>query len=89
MERIIIPTNYIHVRSTPLWTKETAPKSIWQRHLDKGTRQGVYPKLSVMQGTIVYYSYADQPRTNRHPGNPSRAVRCLSAGNLAPDRSGY
>lgn len=60
MERIIIPTHYIHVRATPLWTKDTAPKSIWKRHLDKGTRQGVYPKLSVMRGTIVYYAYADE-----------------------------
>lgn len=65
MERIIIPTNYIHVRSTPLWTKETAPKSIWQRHLDKGTRQGVYPKLSVMQGTIVYYPMRMKPAPNQ------------------------
>ncbi len=25
MQRIIIPTHYVHTRSTPLWTKETAP----------------------------------------------------------------
>ena len=49
MQRIIIPTHYVHTRSTPLWTKETAPASIWRRHLDAGTRQGVYPRLSVMQ----------------------------------------
>ncbi|HBX9327829.1 TPA: DUF1971 domain-containing protein, partial [Klebsiella pneumoniae] len=47
MQRIIIPTHYVHTRSTPLWTKETAPASIWRRHLDAGTRQGVYPRLSV------------------------------------------
>ena len=23
MQRIIIPTHYVHTRSTPLWTKET------------------------------------------------------------------
>ena len=45
MQRIVIPTHYVHVRSTPLWTKETAPASIWQRHLDAGTRQGVNPPL--------------------------------------------
>ncbi|CDL59800.1 Putative cytoplasmic protein [Klebsiella pneumoniae IS39] len=28
MQRIIIPTHYVHTRSTPLWTKETAPASI-------------------------------------------------------------
>ncbi|WP_427191235.1 DUF1971 domain-containing protein [Klebsiella quasipneumoniae] len=57
---IIIPTHYVHTRSTPLWTKETAPASIWRRHLDAGTRQGVYPRLSVMQGAIRYLGYADE-----------------------------
>ncbi|MFN6886572.1 hypothetical protein ACK4SH_33345, partial [Proteus mirabilis] len=31
MKRIIIPTNYSHIRTTPFWTRETAPKSIWER----------------------------------------------------------
>lgn len=60
MQRIIIPTHYVHTRSTPLWTKETAPASIWRRHLDAGTRQGVYPRLSVMQGAIRYLGYSDE-----------------------------
>lgn len=60
MQRIIIPTHYVHTRSTPLWTKETAPASIWKRHLDAGTRQGVYPRLSVMRGAIRYLGYADE-----------------------------
>ena len=60
MQRIIIPANYVHTRTTPFWNKETAPASIWKRHLDAGTRQGVYPRLSVMQGTIVYYGYTDE-----------------------------
>ena len=60
MQRIIIPTHYVHTRTTPLWTTETAPASIWQRHLDAGTRQGVYPRLAVMQGAIRYYAYADE-----------------------------
>ena len=59
MQRIIIPSNYVHTRSTPFWTKETAPTSIWRRHLDAGTRQGVYPRLSVMRGIIRYYGYDD------------------------------
>jgi tellurite resistance-related uncharacterized protein len=45
MQRIIIPTHYVHTRSTPLWTKETAPASIWRRHLDAGTRQGLPSSL--------------------------------------------
>lgn len=43
-----IPQNYIHTRSTPFWNKQTAPAGIFERHLDKGTRPGVYPRLSVM-----------------------------------------
>lgn len=45
-----IPQHYIHTRATPFWNKETAPAGIFERHLDKGTRPGVYPRLSVMQG---------------------------------------
>ena len=37
-----IPQNHIHTRSTPFWNKETAPAGIFERHLDKGTRAGVY-----------------------------------------------
>ncbi|MBS9582071.1 DUF1971 domain-containing protein, partial [Escherichia coli] len=37
------PQNYIHTRSTPFWNKQTAPAGIFERHLDKGTRPGVYP----------------------------------------------
>ncbi len=45
-----IPHTCIHTRSTPFWNKDTAPAGIFQRHLDKGTRPGVYPRLSVHQG---------------------------------------
>ncbi|MDI5399905.1 DUF1971 domain-containing protein, partial [Salmonella enterica subsp. enterica serovar Kentucky] len=31
-----------------------------ERHLDKGTRPGVYPRLSVMQGAVKYLGYADE-----------------------------
>ncbi|WP_436893232.1 DUF1971 domain-containing protein [Siccibacter turicensis] len=60
MNRIEIPAHYVHVRSTPFWTLETAPPGIWQRHLDAGTRQGVFPRLSVIRGAIRYCRYADQ-----------------------------
>ncbi|HAU3223283.1 TPA: DUF1971 domain-containing protein [Salmonella enterica subsp. houtenae] len=55
-----IPQNHIHTRSTPFWNKETAPAGIFERHLDKGTRPGVYPRLSVMQGAVKYLGYADE-----------------------------
>lgn len=54
-----IPDSCIHTRSTPFWNKETAPAGIFQRHLDKGTRPGVYPRLSVMQGAVRYLGYPD------------------------------
>ncbi|VZR04532.1 Uncharacterised protein [Escherichia coli] len=44
-----IPQNYIHTRSTPFWNKQTAPAGIFERHLDKGTRPGVYP-ISAKEG---------------------------------------
>ncbi|EDU8470875.1 DUF1971 domain-containing protein [Salmonella enterica subsp. enterica serovar Saintpaul] len=55
-----IPQNHIHTRSTPFWNKETAPAGIFERHLDKGTRPGVYSRLSVMQGAVKYLGYADE-----------------------------
>ncbi|VFS90552.1 Uncharacterized protein/domain, possibly involved in tellurite resistance [Raoultella planticola] len=65
MQRIIIPTHYVHTRTTPLWTKETAPASIWQRHLDAGTRQGVYPRLAVMQGLSAITAMPMRPARSR------------------------
>lgn len=55
-----IPPSCIHTRSTPFWNKDTAPAGIFQRHLDTGTRPGVYPRLTVMQGTVRYLGYADE-----------------------------
>jgi len=60
VSRIEIPADYVHVRSTPFWTRETAPAGIWQRHLDAGTRQGVYPRLAVMRGAIRFCRFADE-----------------------------
>lgn len=60
MKRIVIPSHYVHTRSTPFYTRENAPLGIWRRHLDAGTRQGVYPRLSVMNGAIRYLGYADE-----------------------------
>ncbi|GKX56606.1 hypothetical protein SOASR030_27180 [Leminorella grimontii] len=57
MERI--PSHFIHTRSTPFWNKATAPEGLFLRHLDKGTRPGVYPRLSVMRGAVKYLGYSD------------------------------
>ncbi|AJZ88990.1 Uncharacterized protein yeaR [Beauveria bassiana D1-5] len=54
-----VPKNCIHTHSSPFWDKDSAPAGLFQRHLDKGTRPGVYPRLSVMQGKVRYLGYAD------------------------------
>ena len=67
-----IPQNYIHTRSTPFWNKQTAPAGIFDRHLDKGTRPGVYPRLSVMHGAVKYLGYADE-HSAEPEGDPYRS----------------
>lgn len=72
-----IPQNYIHTRSTPFWNKQTAPAGIFERHLDKGTRPGVYPCLSVMHGAVKYLGYADE-----HSTEPDQVI-LIEAGQFA------
>lgn len=54
-----IPQNCIHTRSTPCWKKDDTPAGLFKRHLDHNTQPGVYPRLSVMQGAVKYYGFAD------------------------------
>lgn len=56
---LLIPADCIHTRASPFWNKDNAPAGLFKRHLDKGTRPGVYPRLSVMQGAVKYYGFAD------------------------------
>ncbi len=58
MQRIIIPTHYVHTAARRCGPKRP-PASIWRRHLDAGTRQGVYPRLGDA-GAIRYLGYADE-----------------------------
>ncbi|EOC1566310.1 DUF1971 domain-containing protein [Cronobacter dublinensis] len=51
-----IPQHYVHTRATPFWNKETAPAALFTHH---NTRAGVYGRLSVMQGAVKYYGFAD------------------------------
>ena len=51
MQRIIIPTHYVpYPQHAAVDKAETAPASIWRRHLTLAPARGVYPRLSVMQG---------------------------------------
>lgn len=72
-----IPQNYIHTRSTPFWNKQTAPAGIFERHLDKGTRPGVYPRLSVMHGAVKDFGYPDE-----HSAEPDQVI-LIEAGQFA------
>jgi len=55
-----IPENFVHTRSTPFWNKETAPKALFTHH---NTKAGVYGRLSVMQGAVRYFGFADGDAT--------------------------
>lgn len=57
-----IPENFVHTRSTPFWTKDTAPKALFTHH---NTKAGVYGRLSVMQGAVRYFGFADGDATER------------------------
>lgn len=52
-----IPTNYQHIRSTPFWNKDTAPAALFHHH---NTKAGVFGRLSVMQGAVKYFGFADE-----------------------------
>ncbi|HHG8780283.1 DUF1971 domain-containing protein [Enterobacter hormaechei] len=55
-----IPENFVHTRSTPFWNKETAPQALFTHH---NTKAGVYGRLSVMQGAVRYFGFADGDAT--------------------------
>lgn len=57
MKPIVIPPYYIHTRSPYFSTLNIAPPAIGLRHLDKGPRPGILPRLSVMQGIIRYCGF--------------------------------
>lgn len=61
-----IPEHYIHIRTTPFWTKENAPPSLFMPH---NTPSGVYGRLSVMQGEVNVMLLSDtditQPRQEK------------------------
>ncbi len=56
----IIPQSYLHTRSTPFWTKDTAPQALFTHH---NTKAGVYGRLSVMKGAVKYFGFPDAEAT--------------------------
>lgn len=55
-----IPVHFRHTRSTPFWTKETVPHALLTHH---NTKKGVYGRLSVMQGAVKYFGFANEHDT--------------------------
>lgn len=86
-----VPPNCIHTRSSPFWDKDSAPAGLFQRHLDKGTRPGVYPRLSVMQGKVRYLGYADStsPEPEAELIVEARPLRRIPAREMASPRAAH
>jgi len=55
-----IPKHFVHTRSTPFWDKESVPRALLPHH---NTKKGVYGRLSVMQGAVKYYGFANEHDT--------------------------
>lgn len=55
-----IPQYFSHTRSTPFWNKDTAPKPLFTHH---NTKDGVYGRLSVMQGAVKYFGFPNAEAT--------------------------
>ena len=55
-----IPKHFVHTRSTPFWDKESVPRALLTHH---NTKKGVYGRLSVMQGAVKYYGFANEHDT--------------------------
>ena len=55
-----IPANWTIQRSTPFFTKENVPAALLSHH---NTAEGVFGQLCVMEGTVIYYGFADQEAT--------------------------
>ena len=52
-----IPANYHVTRSTPFFNRQTVPAALLSHH---NTKAGVYGRLSVMQGAVKYYGFANE-----------------------------
>ena len=55
-----IPANWTIQRSTPFFTNENVPKALLNHH---NTAEGVFGQLSVMEGVVTYFGFADSEAT--------------------------
>lgn len=52
-----IPVHFRHRRATPFWDRQTAPQALFTNHQNEAD---VYCRLSVMQGAVKLFCFADQ-----------------------------
>jgi tellurite resistance-related uncharacterized protein len=60
MSHLRIPKEWTIQSSTPFFTKENVPAALLTHH---NTAKDVFGQLCVMEGTVVYYGFADGEAT--------------------------
>ncbi|MFC3332104.1 DUF1971 domain-containing protein [Paenalcaligenes hominis] len=60
MSHIVIPKHWKIKRSTHFFTKDNVPKALLTHH---NTAAGVYGQICVMQGTVIFYGFANETDT--------------------------
>ena len=60
MSNVTIPSHYKIKRSTHFFTKNNIPKALLTHH---NTAQGVFGQICVMQGTVIFYGFANEAAT--------------------------
>lgn len=60
MSQVIIPSHWKIKRSTHFFTKDNVPQVLLTHH---NTREGVYAQICVMQGTVIFYGFANETDT--------------------------
>ncbi|ART79415.1 DUF1971 domain-containing protein [Oceanisphaera avium] len=60
MANIVIPSHWKIKRSTHFFTKNNIPKALLTHH---NTAEGVYGQICVMQGSVIFYGFANEAAT--------------------------
>ncbi len=60
MSQVTIPSHWKIKRSTHFFTKDNVPQALLTHH---NTLEGVYGQICVMQGTVVFYGFANEVDT--------------------------
>ncbi|MEZ2623694.1 DUF1971 domain-containing protein [Paenalcaligenes hominis] len=60
MSHTVIPKHWKIKRSTHFFTKDNVPKALLTHH---NTAAGVYGQICVMQGTVIFYGFANETDT--------------------------